>query len=107
MEVTDASTDVYLKILECVDSALGKLGESVKESIYYHLKRDFMLGKSKIPREPEVFEKALTSIFGKEGYKVIEKMILTEIRKKFQVENGLDLIEAVKVLKNPKPLKMH
>jgi N-dimethylarginine dimethylaminohydrolase len=89
-----------LKILECVDSALGNFGESAKQSIYYHLKSDFMLEKSEILQKPEVFEKALTSIFGEEGYKVIEKMILTEIRKNFKLKRSLNFREVVKVLES-------
>ncbi|MGB9778641.1 MAG: hypothetical protein ACPLW8_04475 [Candidatus Bathyarchaeales archaeon] len=93
-------SDVRLKIVECVDLALGKLGESVRESIYYHLKNDFLLEKSEILQKPEVFEKALTSIFGEEGYKVIEKMILAEIRKNFKLKGGLNFREVVKVLES-------
>jgi len=95
---------VHLKIVECVDSALGKLGESARESIYYYLKKNFMLEKSEIPLEPEVFEKALTSIFGQEGYKVIEKMILLEIRKDFKLKRS-SFREAIKVLKETRTLK--
>ena len=90
--------EVDLKILKCVDTALGKLGENVRQSIYYYLKKDFMLERSEIPRKPEVFERALTSIFGQEGCKVIEKMILIEIRKNFRLKRVLSFKKAIKVL---------
>ena len=94
------SHEVDLKLLECIDSALGKLGEAARQSIYYYLKKDFMLERFEIPRKPEVFERALTSIFGQEGYKVIEKMILLEIRKKFMLKRTSSLKKAFKVLSN-------
>jgi len=76
------------KILKCIDTALEKLGESVPTSIFYYLKRDFGLERFEIPKKPEVFEKALTSIFGKRGAKVVEKLILVEIRKNFNIKKG-------------------
>lgn len=89
------------KILECVDRALKKLGESVSESIYYYLKNDFSLGKSEIPEKPEVFEKALTSIFGERGTKVIEKLIIVEIRNGFRLRgSSLTFKEAVATIKS-------
>jgi|GEM_PF-2409703 len=96
--VIGISLDIDSRILECVDSALGKLGENVRQSIYYYLKKDFMLEKFEIPRKPEVFERALISIFGKEGCKVIEKMILVEIRKNFRLKRVLSFKKAIKVL---------
>jgi len=73
-------------IIECIDEAFTKLGKSVKESIYYYLKRDFGLDRNQITRNPEIFEKALNRIFGKRGAQIIEKMILIEIRSRFQLE---------------------
>ena len=96
--VIGISPNVDSRILECVDSALGKLGENVRQTIYYYLKKDFMLEKFEIPQKPEVFKRALTSIFGKEGCKVIEKMILVEIKKNFRLKKVLSFKKAIKVL---------
>lgn len=83
--------EVDQKILLCVDTALQKFGESVKNSIYYYLKKDFNLEKVEIPKKPEAFESALTSIFGEQGSKVIEKLILLEIKSIFNLEKDSDL----------------
>jgi hypothetical protein len=90
------------KILECVDSALRKLGESVSKSIYYYLKKDFNLERSEILDRPEIFEKALTSTFGKQGAKMIEKLIMVEIGNSFQLRRGSSLTfkEAVVTIKS-------
>jgi hypothetical protein len=83
--------EVDQKIVECVDSALQKFGESVKTSIYYYLEKDFNLGKSEIPRNPEAFENALTAIFGEQGGKVIKELILAEIKNNFKLKREPDL----------------
>jgi hypothetical protein len=60
------------------------------------------LERLKIPREPEVFEKAMTTIFGERGAKTIEKLILVEIRNTFHLKRGSTLTfkETVKIIRN-------
>lgn len=87
----NGTSEVDRKILECVDTALKKLGESASESIYYYLKKDFNLAKFEIPEKPEAFDKALKSIFGERGAKVIGKLILVEIRNNFQLKRNSSL----------------
>jgi len=96
------ASGVDQKISECVDTALKKLGENVNKSIYYYLEKDFNLERFEIPKKPEVFEKALTTIFGEQAAKTIEKLILVEIRNTFQLKRGSTLTfkEAVRVIKN-------
>ena len=55
-----------------------------------------------IPKNPEVFEKALTAIFGEQKAKKIDKLILAEIRNIFQIKRGstLTLRETVRLVKN-------
>lgn len=98
----EESCEVDAKILECVDAAFKRLGESADKSIYCCLKSDFNLEKSEIARKPEVFEKGLTSIFGEGGAKVIEKLILVEVRNIFQLKKGSSLTfkQAVATIKN-------
>jgi hypothetical protein len=90
------------KISKCVNTALQKLGGSINKSVYYRLQKDFNLERSQIPKRPEVFEKALTTIFGEEGAETIEKLILIEIRHTFQLEksSASTFKEAVKVIRN-------
>jgi uncharacterized membrane protein YheB (UPF0754 family) len=89
------------KISECVNKALKKLGENANKSIYYSLEKDFNLERSEIPQKTEVFEKALATIFGEEGEKTIEKLILVEIRNTFPLKNSTSTFkEAVKVIRD-------
>lgn len=63
-----------------------------------------MLERLEIPRKPEVFERALKSIFGQEGFKVIEKIIMIEIRKNFRVKRVSSFKKAIKVLSDAETL---
>ena len=87
-------------VLRCIDEALAKLGGSVKESIYFYLKRDFGLDRSQIPANLAEFQRALNAIFGRQGAKVIEKMILAELenRLKIRANSNLTLIELLKII---------
>ncbi len=91
-------------LLQCIDNALTKFGEGVRKSIYYYLKRDFGLDKESIPRKLHDFQKALTSIFGEQGAKIIERMILTELKNTLQLESQRNLTfkELVKQLRETK-----
>jgi hypothetical protein len=97
----DESSDVDEKILECIDTAFRKLGETVAKSIFFYLKKDFSLERLEIPKKPEAFEKALASVFGEQGAKVIEKLILVEIRNAFQLEESSSSTfkEAIAIIK--------
>jgi len=97
----DDASEVDEKILECVDTALKKLGETVAKSIFFYLKKDFSLERFEIPKKPEAFEKALASVFGEQGAKVIEKLILAEIRNNFQLKNSSNSTfkEAIAIIK--------
>lgn len=90
------NSNINEEILDCVDSSLRILGESVKEAIYFYVEKDFHLEKSKIPEKPQTFSKALFSIFG-EGTKIIEVMIVQRIRQRFRLEINLKMsfVEAV------------
>jgi hypothetical protein len=68
-----------------VDSCLQVFGESVKEAIYFYVEKDFQIRRSDIPENPEVFSKALASIFG-EGAKVIEGMVVERIKQRFKLK---------------------
>jgi hypothetical protein len=60
------------------------------------------LERLEIPKKPEVFEKALTMIFGEQKAKTIDKLILAEVGNTFQLERGSTLTfkEAVRVIRN-------
>jgi hypothetical protein len=60
------------------------------------------LERFEIPKKPEIFEKALTTIFGEQGAKTIEKLILVEIRNNFQLKRSFTLTfkEAIRIIRN-------
>jgi hypothetical protein len=89
------------KIAECVDTALKKLGGSIDESIFYYLNKDFSLDRLEIADKPELFERAIFSIFGEQGAKVIMKLIIEELRKTFTFKKvpNLTFREAVEIVK--------
>jgi hypothetical protein len=67
--------------LEAVDETLASLGESCRESIYYHLKNNFKIERQDIPLKIEEFAKAIESIFGF-GAKLIEIQIMKRLHTK-------------------------
>ena len=89
-------SDVQTTIIECVDSVLNQLGESIGKVIYFHLERNFGVNKKEIPNQPETFSKALHSIFGK-GAEIIERLIVKKIQERFKLnlEPETSLVDAV------------
>jgi hypothetical protein len=51
-------------LLEAIDEALASLGESAKQSIYFHLQEKFKVSKSQIPKRIKDFADGLEKIFG-------------------------------------------
>ena len=68
-------------LINAVDEALGLLGDSARQSTYYHLERKFKVSKSNIPRQLRQFEEALDKIFGL-GAKYIEISIMRNLYEK-------------------------
>ncbi|MDI6846971.1 MAG: hypothetical protein QMD23_02425, partial [Candidatus Bathyarchaeia archaeon] len=66
---------------------LQVFGESVKHVIYFYLERNFQLKKTEIPEKPETFCKAITSLFGEDGAKSIEKSILQKMEPCFNLKH--------------------
>jgi hypothetical protein len=64
--------------MEAVDEGLSFIGESAKQSVYFHLKESFGIDKSDIPFKVEEFTIALKQIFG-----LGSKILLIEIMKRF------------------------
>ena len=92
---------IQKRILTCIDEALKELGASVAEALYYYLESNFNLNKSRIPRRPKTFMKALTSIFGEEGAKIIEKICIKKLEQEFNlvIDEGIGLINAIQIIK--------
>ncbi len=64
--------------LEATDGALSSLGESARQSIYYHLEKTFRLPKEDIPDHLDDFKKGLEKIFGV-GARYIEILIMKQL----------------------------
>jgi len=64
--------------LEAVDAAFSSLGDSAKQSIYYHLENKFMIPRDEIPCRVEDFEIGLEKIFGV-GTRFLEVLIMKKL----------------------------
>jgi len=70
-------------LIEAVDEALASLGESAKQSIYFHLEERFKITKNDIPNHLEDFAHGLEKIFGL-GARFIEILIMRSLFKKIE-----------------------
>ena len=68
-------------LTEAVDEALTSLGESAKQSIYFHLENKFKIAKKDIPYRLEDFADGLEKIFGL-GAHFIEILIMKNLFEK-------------------------
>jgi hypothetical protein len=72
-------------LLDSIDSALGDLGETVKNSIYFHLKNKFTIAREDIPHKIAEFSDALEQIFGI-GARHLEILFMKKIHAKLDTE---------------------
>ncbi|NIR88103.1 hypothetical protein GWO13_11400 [Candidatus Bathyarchaeota archaeon] len=68
-------------LLEAIDEGLSSLGDSSKQSVYFHLEKTFNINKQNIPHKIEEFADALEKIFGV-GAKVLEIVIMRQLYEK-------------------------
>ena len=64
--------------LEAVDAAFSSLGDSAKQSIYYHLESKVRIPRDEIPCRVEDFENGLEKIFGA-GTRFLEVLIMKKL----------------------------
>ncbi|MEM3551074.1 MAG: hypothetical protein QXN87_08685 [Candidatus Bathyarchaeia archaeon] len=67
--------------LEALDETLASLGESCRQSIYFHLENSFKIERQDIPLKIEEFARAIESIFGF-GARLIEIQIMKRLHTK-------------------------
>ena len=65
-------------LLDAVDSGLASLGESAKQSIYFHLEKRYGIPRSQIPGRVEEFDRGLEEIFGA-GARFLEVLIMKKL----------------------------
>ena len=94
-----AASKVNEKIIQCTDEGLQVFGESAKQVIYFYLEKDFQLKKTEIPENPETFYKAITSLFGEDGARLIEESILQKMEQSFKIKHRSKLTFVDTVLK--------
>ena len=68
-------------LTEAVDEALASLGESARQSIYFHLQNKFKISKDDIPSRLEDFAEGLEKIFGP-GANFLEILIMKKLFEK-------------------------
>jgi hypothetical protein len=65
-------------LLDAVDGAFSSLGDSARQSIYFHLETKFKVPKDQIPSRLEDFENGLENIFGV-GTRFLEILIMKKL----------------------------
>ena len=68
-------------MLEAVDESLSSLGDSAKQTIYFHLETTFNIKKGDIPHRIEDFDDAMEKTFGL-GFKFLEILIMKHLYEK-------------------------
>jgi hypothetical protein len=77
-----AKTGEFDKLLvSAIDEALNSLGESVKQSIYFHIENKFNVARTEIPENLAGFQGGLEKIFGT-GARFIEILIMKNLHTK-------------------------
>ncbi|MGB8779061.1 MAG: hypothetical protein WCD81_00225 [Candidatus Bathyarchaeia archaeon] len=70
--------DFHKLFLQAVDDAFSSLGDSARQSIYFHLETRFGMPRDEIPNRLEDFENGLEKIFGA-GTKFLEILIMKRL----------------------------
>ena len=68
-------------LLSAIDEALSSLGESVKQSIYFHIENKFSVARNEIPENLTEFQGGLEKIFGT-GARFIEILVMKKLHSK-------------------------
>jgi hypothetical protein len=74
-------SDFNRLLVSAIDEALNSLGESVKQSIYFHIENKFKVERNEIPDNLEEFQGGLEKIFGA-GARFIEILIMKNLHTK-------------------------
>jgi hypothetical protein len=70
--------DFQKLFLDAVDDAFSSLGDSARQSIYFHLETKFGMPRNEIPYRLEDFESGLEKIFGA-GTRYLEILIMKKL----------------------------
>lgn len=78
MRLLSVQCEFKRALRDAVDEGLSVLGESCKQTIYYHVERHYQIKREEICERVEAFDKALEGLFGA-GSGVIRKLIAKSI----------------------------
>jgi len=65
-------------LLKSIDEAFFSLGESVRQSIYFHLEEQFQIKRKQIPKHLKKFQTSIEKIFGS-GARFLEILIMKNL----------------------------
>jgi hypothetical protein len=80
--LVESEFDVLL--LEAIDEALSALGDSIMQTVYFHVERSFHIERREIPYRLGAFTEAVENIFGV-GANFIEILIMKKLHEKVDV----------------------
>lgn len=73
-------------LLSEIDESMNQFfGGDIANTVYYYLEKNYSLKREDIPEKPNLFSKALESMFGKLGAEVIETFLIMNLSSKFEV----------------------
>jgi hypothetical protein len=87
-----------LDISRCIDAGLDTIGASSKKVVYWYLSQKCNLNREDVPENPLIFLDALKTIFG-QGAGILERTIMRELKKAFDVTLGESLAEVLSLIK--------
>lgn len=100
MEKSRPNVDAVL--LDSIDTALGVLGNAVKESLLLYLEKEHQISRQEFPKEVEQFTIALRHLLGY-GSKVVEKIVIRNLVEKCEIPKesvtGKSLAEIIRLAK--------
>jgi len=93
-------------LLQCVDRALDKFGSNTKQATYWALMTKEGISSDRIVANPEALSRILLDIFGDDGSKIVERAIVKEIKKTFDLKNpssNYNLMDALDIASRDMP----
>jgi hypothetical protein len=98
-------------LMNAIDESLNSLGESVKQSIYFHIENNFSVARNDIPVKLVEFQGGLEKIFGT-GSRFMEILIMKNLHSKIGLplhveKKQLEFVEYVGAAKESFLKKTH
>lgn len=81
-------------LLKAIDEAFFSLGESVRQSIYFHLEEQFQIKRKQIPKHLKKFQTAIEKIFGS-GARFLEILIMKNLYLKVGGSVQVDCVDFI------------